>query len=181
VANSCIKCQLGSFYHTTSNSCVACGSGCALCTNSSVCLRCTNINDFIQGGLCVVQCGLSHYYTTGSQVCVPCNISCLTCVSPSTNGNVCTLCQPTYLLHEDIGSCSPSPNCLSGYYRDPLLSNKKCLNCDPTCKNCLNQLPDYCTECQSTICFLNEIDDIPPSTPKRGSCFNSCTNGRFEY
>ena len=105
-------------------------------------------------------------------ICPPCHYTCKTCDGPLETD--CLTCNTTASENRIYDSTNKKCLCEPKFYDDGLF-NETCLACDYTCKNCLDNLPASCTECNT---LGSEHRFYPIGTPLTGTC--TCDDFYFE-
>lgn len=104
-STTCTKggCESGYYQFGNSNNCVSCFNGCPVCgKDPTKCLK----------------CGDKMYLSNG--ICYSCMSNCRTC----SNANICTVCEPGYLVYGSSCQVPPQPSCVA--YNSSLV----CTACD---------------------------------------------------
>lgn len=123
------------------------------------CTKCGGGSDFTNCFDCVD----GTYFDYVIFGCLLCDATCATCDKIKTN---CSSCRSGYFL--DSNKCVS--NCtLSGTYGDE--KEKKCMSCNPVCRNCMGPSVSDCKDCNPGYYFLETI--------KNRTCLKQCPEGYF--
>uniref|UniRef100_A0A8C1MNG8 Proprotein convertase subtilisin/kexin type 5b n=1 Tax=Cyprinus carpio TaxID=7962 RepID=A0A8C1MNG8_CYPCA len=127
------------FVNATSRACQECDHTCEECSGSSrFCLKCRNGYFLLRkSGQCLRTCPPNYFLHTLDGDCQRCHPTCKTCSGAIS----CTSCYDGFEMFGGI--CSSM--CLFGEY--PIVENKSCVTCDPSCYECKGPGPYSCISC----------------------------------
>uniref|UniRef100_A0A8C1EK54 Proprotein convertase subtilisin/kexin type 5b n=1 Tax=Cyprinus carpio carpio TaxID=630221 RepID=A0A8C1EK54_CYPCA len=123
--------------------CQECDHTCEECSGSSrFCLKCRNGYFLLRkSGQCLRTCPPNYFLHTLDGDCQRCHPTCKTCKGKSSGAISCTSCYDGFEMFGGI--CSSM--CLFGEY--PIIENKSCATCDPSCYECKGPGPYSCISC----------------------------------